>query len=96
MLSLQLLFFLSTALCSAIPMPSSLTPTMKWTDCSKNVPEPELLDPGTIDLKNIPSTLHCGEIDVLMDYSKPMCEGNQITLGLAMHRPKDPKGLLFL
>ncbi|KAF4628966.1 hypothetical protein G7Y89_g9180 [Cudoniella acicularis] len=51
---------------------------------------------SAIDVTNLPSTLHCGQLDVPMDYSKPFGETNMITLGLAMYRPANPKGVLFL
>lgn len=49
-----------------------------------------------VDLSDLPESLHCGRADVPMDYSKPMSRHNMITLGLAMYRPKNPKGVLFV
>ena len=71
-------------------------PEIRWVKCSQHVPTGtgELNLTG-VDLGALPSTLHCGRIDVPMDYSRPMCEQNKITLGLAMYRPVKPKGVLF-
>ncbi|KAF2474348.1 alpha/beta-hydrolase, partial [Lindgomyces ingoldianus] len=70
--------------------------TIRWVDCSKNVPESSsTFNASTIDLTSLPPNLHCGRLDVPMDYSKPFCDGNKITLGLAMVRPANPKGALF-
>lgn len=74
-------------------------PSIRWVDCAENVPGPSTtstLNISAIDLSNLPSTLHCGQLEVPMDYSKPMSELNMITLGLAMYRPTNPKGVLFL
>ncbi|KAE9363001.1 hypothetical protein N431DRAFT_550765 [Stipitochalara longipes BDJ] len=77
----------------SVPAPSS---NIRWTDCAKNVPESsEYFNTSAINLNSLPSTLHCGQIDVPMDYSKPFCETNMITLGLGMYRPTKPKGALF-
>jgi CHASE1-domain containing sensor protein len=35
-------------------------------------------------------------MDVPMDYAKPIAPDNQITVGFAMNRPKNPAGLLLL
>ena len=72
----------------------------RWVDCAQHVPESTAptggsLNSPTIDLRKLPSTLYCGRIDVLMDYSKPFCDNNKITLGLATYRPQKSRGLLF-
>ncbi|KAH8885479.1 hypothetical protein GQ53DRAFT_728953 [Thozetella sp. PMI_491] len=67
---------------------------IRWVNCSENVPSN--LSLAGVDLSNLPDTLHCGQIDVPMDYSQPMAQTNMITLGLAMHRPAHPKGVLFV
>jgi hypothetical protein len=74
--------------------------SIRWVDCARNVPVSTTPTGGsfnasTVDLTKLPSTLHCGQIDVPMDYSKPFCDDNKITLGLAMYRPLKPKGPLF-
>lgn len=74
--------------------------SIRWVDCAQNVPESTAPTGGsfnasTVNLKNLPSTLHCGEIEVPMDYSKPFCDDNKITLGMATYRPSKPKGPLF-
>lgn len=69
---------------------------INWVDCSKHVPTPATYFNATgVDLKALPPTLHCGRIEVPMDYSKPISASNNITLGLAMYRPKNPKGVIF-
>ncbi|KAE8449055.1 hypothetical protein EG329_008643 [Mollisiaceae sp. DMI_Dod_QoI] len=85
--------FTSSSLARTIPAPS-----IRWLDCAETVPGPTTSDTfnaSAIDLMKLPSTLHCGQLDVPMDYSKPFCESNMITLGLAMYRPVNPKGVLF-
>lgn len=68
--------------------------TIRWVDCSEHVPSS--LNMTGVDLSDRPESLHCGRADVPMDYSKPMSRHNMITLGLAMYRPKNPKGVLFV
>ncbi|KAH8811132.1 Alpha/Beta hydrolase protein [Xylogone sp. PMI_703] len=93
------MFFLVSALLSSLPLARTAAPGMiRWIDCAKSVPGPttsSTLNISAIDLTNLPTTLHCGQLDVPMDYSKPFCETNMITLGLAMYRPANPKGVLF-
>jgi len=84
------LLSLSISVTAAASIPKSI----RWVDCSKNVPS--TLDLTNVNLAKLPSTLHCGQIDVPMDYSKPLSPHNTITLGLAMHRPAKPKGALFV
>lgn len=81
---------LSTSRCAAI----HTTQFIRWVDCSENIPS--TLDLTGVNLSNLPSTLHCGQIDVPMDYSRPHVPNNSITLGLAMYRPAKPKGVLFV
>jgi hypothetical protein len=94
-----LLFALSCATLADAHLSHSKAPKIKWVDCAQNVPESTVpagsFNASIIDLKSLPSTLHCGRLDVPMDYSKPMCEGNTITLGVAMYKPKKSKGPLF-
>jgi hypothetical protein len=78
-------------LATAIPATARSTykPQINWVECAKNVPDPSVspyFDASTLDLANLPSTLHCGQLDVPMDYTKSFSETNKITLGLAMHR----------
>ncbi|TVY92660.1 putative hydrolase [Lachnellula willkommii] len=92
-LSSATIILAAAASVAAHPLPSN---RIRWTDCAKNVPESDItFNSSTVDLSSLPSTLHCGELDVPMDYSKPFCETNKITLGLAMVRPAHPKGGLF-
>jgi hypothetical protein len=67
--------------------------SIQWVDCASNVPQPlqgtKLPDP-------LPSTLHCGRLDVPMDYSKPISADNKITLGFSMYRPDNPRDLVNL
>jgi hypothetical protein len=73
------------------------TPKINWVDCAKHVPGPgtALITSG-LNLSALPATLHCGQMEVPVDYSKPISATNNITLGLAMYRPPKPQGLLFL
>lgn len=82
------------SLVAAYPAPQS---SISWVDCSQNVPESsDTFNASAVDLASLPANLHCGRLDVPMDYSKPFCDENKITLGLAMVRPANPKGALFL
>ncbi|KAJ6498457.1 hypothetical protein C8R47DRAFT_1111808 [Mycena vitilis] len=71
--------------------------TLRWVDCSTHVPQPIqlALNITTTFPGPLPATLFCGEMDVPMDYAKPIAADNQITVGFAMNRPKDPAGLLI-
>lgn len=64
-----------------------------WADCAKNLPSPlqGIQLPSTL-----PSTLKCGQLEVPMDYARPISPTNNITLGFAMYRPKHPMGLINL
>lgn len=71
--------------------------SIKWVNCSQNVPDPATyLNVTGVDLNALPKTLHCGRITVPVDYSQPLGTSNNITLGLAMYRPEKPKGVIFL
>jgi hypothetical protein len=86
----------SNLLANAHSIPSNF---IKWVDCALNVPDVSgdtTFDPSTIDLAGLPSNLRCGQINVPMDYSKPMSTSNVITLGLATVRAAKSKGALFL
>ncbi len=69
---------------------------IRWVNCSENVPSAAGLDLTGVDLVNLPPALHCGQLDVPMDYSRPQGPNNTVTLGLAMVRPANPKGVLFV
>ena len=69
------------------------TGCIEWVDCASNVPQPLQGSPLPTTL---PSTLHCGRLDVPMDYSRPATANNTVTLGFAMYRPESPQGLLNL
>jgi hypothetical protein len=84
------------AACTALATIASAQ-SIEWVDCSQNVPDPATyLNVTGVDLNALPSTLHCGRITVPMDYSHPISPSNNITLGLAMYRPKSPRGVIFL
>jgi hypothetical protein len=69
---------------------------IQWVDCSEHVPHTDTaLNLTGVDLSALPSTLHCGQLEVPMDYAKPLSSTNNITLGLAMYRPENPKGVIF-
>lgn len=92
--SITIAFLHVASLVTARSFPSS---AIRWTDCSKNVPDSDgTFNSSTVDLAHLPPNLHCGQLDVPMDYSKPFCDTNKITLGLAMVRPEKPKVALFL
>ena len=87
------LAFLGLSYCllsTALPTNPS---TIKWVNCAEHVPE--TLDTTGIDLKTLPPTLQCGQIVVPMNYAKPIGAENNITLGIAMYRPQNPKGVIF-
>lgn len=75
---------------------AAANPEIIWVDCQDHVPPVDVFDPTGVDFENLPSTLKCGQIVVPMDYSHPLDTCNNITLGLAMHRPDNPKGVIFL
>ncbi|KAJ7157984.1 hypothetical protein C8R43DRAFT_882882 [Mycena crocata] len=64
---------------------------IRWVDCAAHVPSP--LQDMNLTLP-LPSTLHCGQLDVPMDYSKPISDVNTITLGFTMYRPNNSQGLI--
>ncbi|KAJ7932817.1 Alpha/Beta hydrolase protein [Mycena leptocephala] len=70
--------------------------TLRWVDCTTHVPQPIQMALNITTFSGpLPPTLFCGEMDVPMDYSKPIAADNQITVGFAMNRPKNPAGLLI-
>jgi hypothetical protein len=84
------------AACTVLATASSAQ-SIDWVDCSQNVPDPAtFLNITGVDLSALPPTLHCGRIEVPMDYSQPISASNNITLGLAMYRPANPEGVIFL
>jgi hypothetical protein len=66
---------------------------IRWVDCAQHPPFSPL--GASVNLTQLPKGLKCGRINVPMDYSKAMGPGNNITLGLAMVRPPNPKGVIF-
>ncbi|KZP21575.1 alpha/beta-hydrolase [Athelia psychrophila] len=64
---------------------------IQWVNCTTHIPEP--LQGITLPTP-LPTNLHCGLLTVPMDYSKSISSSNNITLGFAMRRPKNPVGLL--
>ncbi|KAJ5825954.1 hypothetical protein N7474_003092 [Penicillium riverlandense] len=89
-LTAAILLLLSTN--GAAKAPSAKT--IRWVDCSENVPS--TLDLTGVNLNDLPTTLHCGQINVPMDYSRPLSPNNVVTLNLAMYRPVKPMGVLFV
>jgi CHASE1-domain containing sensor protein len=67
--------------------------SIQWVDCASNVPQPLQ---GQSLPTTLPSTLHCGRLDVPMDYAKPIAADNKITLGFSMYRPDNPRDLINL
>ncbi|KAJ6486969.1 hypothetical protein C8R45DRAFT_1145694 [Mycena sanguinolenta] len=95
---LPLLVFLRTSNAAAVLGCSD--DTIRWVDCHERLPDltAEELNitsptfPGTL-----PSNLHCGEMDVRMDYTKPFnANTNNITIGFAMLRPAQHASGLIL
>jgi hypothetical protein len=74
----------------ALSLPRNL---IRWVDCAAHVPKP-LQDMNFTS--PLPSTLHCGQLDVPMDYAKPISDSNTITLGFTMYRPNNSQGLINL
>ncbi|KAJ6530552.1 hypothetical protein B0H19DRAFT_1191439 [Mycena capillaripes] len=64
---------------------------IRWVDCAAHVPAPLQ---GMNFTSPLPPTLHCGQLDVPMDYSKPISDSNLITLGFTMYRPNNSQGLI--
>ncbi|KAF7350554.1 hypothetical protein MSAN_01615000 [Mycena sanguinolenta] len=95
-----LVFSQTSAPTNATPVLRRTNQTIRWVDCHERLPDltAEELNitsptfPGTL-----PSNLHCGEMDVPMDYAKPFnAITNNITIGFAMLRPAKPaSGLIF-
>jgi hypothetical protein len=72
------------------------TSAILWVNCSTQVPNvPGALNLTGVDLEKLLPTLHCGRLEVPMDYSRPMQADNKIEIGLAMHRPSKPRGVIF-
>ncbi|KAJ7334923.1 Alpha/Beta hydrolase protein [Mycena albidolilacea] len=88
--------FLFNRLSFAMYLPRQQNQTLRWVDCTTHVPQPiqAALNITTFS-SPLPPTLFCGEMDVPMDYAKPIAPDNQITVGFAMNRPKNPAGLLL-
>ncbi|KAJ7635317.1 hypothetical protein FB45DRAFT_911269 [Roridomyces roridus] len=101
MLSFTFSLFISLVVShvAANPRPGRQNGTIRWVDCHENVPQPlqsTLNVTGTSFAGTLPKTLFCGEIDVPMDYTRPFDSAtNNITVGFAMNRPRDPAGLLL-
>jgi hypothetical protein len=72
---------------------SEITNRIQWVNCASNVPLPlqAIALPATL-----PPSLHCGRLDVPMDYTKAITVNNMITLGFSMYRPNNAEGLVNL
>jgi hypothetical protein len=68
---------------------------IQWINCAENVPPVFSASYPTFPTSTIPPNLKCGNLVVPMDYAKPISSSNNITLGLAMYRPVNPKGVIF-
>ncbi|KAJ7061501.1 Alpha/Beta hydrolase protein [Mycena amicta] len=74
----------------------TLPAPLRTVDCTTHVPEPiQFALNVTTFPGSLPPTLVCGELDVPMDYSKPIAADNQITVGFAMNRPQNPAGVIL-
>jgi hypothetical protein len=91
----QTILVLSWVIVAAARWPPYHTPSIDWLDCKQNVPSFFALAQITVPTENLPSTLKCGNIVVPMDYNRPISDSNNITLSIAMHRPANPKGVIF-
>ncbi|KAJ7263633.1 hypothetical protein B0H12DRAFT_1012205 [Mycena haematopus] len=84
---------------SILPSSGRTKQTIRWVDCHNKVPDPigeELNLTSTTWVGTLPSNLHCGEMDVPMDYTKPFnAITNNITIGFAMNRPTKPASVLY-
>ncbi|KAF7295890.1 hypothetical protein HMN09_01132700 [Mycena chlorophos] len=104
MTSLLLAFSILTAVQSihGLVLPRAFNATLpaplRTVNCATNVPQPIAaalnLTTGVFP-SQLPPSLVCGEIDVPMDYSKPLGPENNITVGFAMNRPQNPVGLML-
>ncbi|KAF8212608.1 Alpha/Beta hydrolase protein [Mycena galopus ATCC 62051] len=97
---LSLLLFLSTLTSTSAASFRRAEQTIRWVDCHNRVPDPiaeELNLTSATWIGTLPSNLHCGEMDVPMDYTKPFnAITNNITIGFAMNRPTKPASGLIL
>jgi hypothetical protein len=97
----QVMFHVSFAALAIIVIATSSVATdpvgsknrILWVDCASNVPQPLQ---GTALPSVLPSALHCGRLEVPMDYKKPIAANNTISLGFSMYRPDKPLGLVNL
>ncbi|KAF7342619.1 hypothetical protein MSAN_02018700 [Mycena sanguinolenta] len=84
----------------AAAVPGRTNQTIRWVDCHDKVPDPlaqqlNLTSPTWVG--TLPANLHCGEMDVPMDYNKPFdATSNNITIGFAMLRPAQTASGLIL
>ncbi|KAJ7599803.1 hypothetical protein C8J56DRAFT_908924 [Mycena floridula] len=79
---------LLASFCLSLPQSGN---DISWVDCAANVPQPLQ---GTNLTFPLPTELHCGRLDVPMDYSKPKSPSNTITLGFSIYRPNNSQGLI--
>lgn len=75
---------------------SSAASTIQWVDCYNHLPLSQNVSGLLSNTPTLPLNLHCGRIVVPMNYGEPIGPRNNITLGLAMVRPQQPKGAIFL
>ncbi len=87
----SLLYVLPT-LAGAAPAVGSI----QWDDCRSHLPMSSNISELLSTVTTLPESLHCGRIVVPMDYERNLGPDNNITLGLAMYRPRKPKGAIFL
>ncbi|KAH8818585.1 Alpha/Beta hydrolase protein [Flagelloscypha sp. PMI_526] len=97
----MLLAIIPLVLLAVTSVASEFTPTVRWIDCTQNVPVPLQVafnsttwPPGAPTLDG----LQCGLIDVPLDYEKSFGEDNKITVALSIFTPPNitPKGTIFL
>ncbi|KAH8796184.1 hypothetical protein DL96DRAFT_1541385 [Flagelloscypha sp. PMI_526] len=97
----MLFAIISLVVLAATSLASKFTPTVRWIDCTQNVPAPlqaafnsTTWPPGAPALDG----LQCGLIDVPLDYETPYGEDNKITVALSFFTPPNitPKGTIFI
>jgi hypothetical protein len=80
----------SAAFVTAAPTTYKKAPVITWGNCADAVPSE--FDATGVNFAALPSTLHCGNITVPMDYAKAQSATNEIILAVAMLMPAKPTG----
>ncbi|KAJ7702230.1 Alpha/Beta hydrolase protein [Mycena rosella] len=105
-ISLGLLGVIAPVMSRSVPVPLHKWPqkpqpqnhqnnTIRWLDCHDRIPAVVQAEFNVTTSTPLPPSLFCGEMDVPMDYSKPHASDNNITIGIAMNRPKKSDGVII-